>query len=168
MVPQSVWYHKLPPARVFSVCYQPDEATCCVGSNVYVWNVFGYFPPPLTQYGASVSLSILFRSIQDLNSVERKERDVMALLSMFGESLHLCTVQTEMAKHFGPSSTSTVIGIKCTYITYVSTHFPACVQNHSRFRKVYRPLVSGSSKTLWWREAFSDRTLDKCKHWAVK
>ncbi len=98
---------------------------------------FWLLPSTLTQYGASVSLSILFRSIQDLNSVERKEGDVMALLSMFGESLHLCTVQTERAKHFGPSSTTSVISIKCTYISYVSTHFPACVQNHSRFRKVH-------------------------------
>jgi len=102
---------------------------------------FWLLPSPLTQYGASVSLSILFRSIQDLNSVERKEGDVMALLSMFGESLHLGTVQTERAEHFDPSSTTSVISIECKYITYVSTQFPACVQNHSRFRKVHRPRI---------------------------
>ncbi len=57
---------------------------------------FWLLPSALTQYGASVSLSILFRSIQDLNSVERKEGDVMALLSMFGEYLHLLYAQFKL------------------------------------------------------------------------
>ncbi len=46
-VQQSLRYHRLPPPRVLHVCYQPQPGlvTWRVGSNIYVWNVFGIIRP---------------------------------------------------------------------------------------------------------------------------
>ncbi len=92
----TVWtvYHKLPAPRAFHVSYQPDQATYCVGSKVYVWNVFGYFPPPSLSMG-QVYLSPFYSDPFRIWIVwNGRKGDVMALLSMFGESLHLCTVHS--------------------------------------------------------------------------
>ncbi len=118
---------------------------------------FWLLPSALTQCGASVSLSILFRSIQDLNSVERKEGDVMALLSMFGESLHLCTVQTERAKYFGPSFTASAISIEC--INFYVCFRPFAILRSESFKASKGSQAIGIWILEYTVEAFSDRTL---------